>query len=86
VLGFAISFDSRGKVAGQWNVPPHYRLNRASDVPDLGAGLIGVAVPPDVVSDSGSIYAGAADTFSRISAAGLRKQFAQELGAIRLSH
>jgi hypothetical protein len=43
VVFFTISFDSRGKVTGQWNIPLRHLLDHASCGPDLGAGPIRVA-------------------------------------------
>jgi hypothetical protein len=79
VVFFTISFDSRGKVTGQWNIPLRHLLDHSSYGPDLGAGPIRVACrsacpvawyrrqlwDPDTT---------AAGTFSRISAAALRNR------------
>ncbi|WP_373081239.1 hypothetical protein [Zhongshania sp.] len=40
---FSISFDTRGRVAGNWNIPLRHLLDHASFGPDLGAGPIKVA-------------------------------------------
>jgi len=40
---FTISFDARGRVAGNWNIPLRHLLDHASLGPDLGAGPIRVA-------------------------------------------
>ncbi|NKI16818.1 hypothetical protein HCU74_05215 [Spongiibacter sp. KMU-166] len=40
---FAISFDSRGRIAGHWNLPLRHLLDHAGLGPDLGAGPIKVA-------------------------------------------
>ncbi|MEX1666286.1 hypothetical protein [Zhongshania arctica] len=79
VVFFTISFDSRGKVTGQWNIPLRHLLDHASYGPDLGAGPIRVACrsacpvawyrrqlwDPDTA---------ATGTFSRISTAALRNR------------
>lgn len=43
VVFFTISFDSRGRIAGHWNVPLRHLLDHAGLGPDLGAGPIKVA-------------------------------------------
>ena len=40
---FTISFDTRGRVSGNWNIPLRHLLDHASFGPDLGAGPIKVA-------------------------------------------
>tara|TARA_R110002167_G_scaffold6197_24_gene28309 strand:- start:866 stop:2263 length:1398 start_codon:yes stop_codon:yes gene_type:complete len=40
---FTISFDTRGRVTGNWNIPLRHLLDHASYGPDLGAGPIKVA-------------------------------------------
>ncbi len=40
---FTISFDTRGRVTGNWNVPLRHLLDHASFGPDLGGGPIKVA-------------------------------------------
>lgn len=40
---FIISFDKRGAIAGNWNIPLRHLLDHAGFGPDLGAGVIKVA-------------------------------------------
>ncbi len=40
---FIISFDKRGRIAGNWNIPLRHLLDHAGFGPDLGAGVIKVA-------------------------------------------
>lgn len=79
VLGlvlFSINFDSRGRVAGHWNIPLRHLLDHASYGPDLGAGPIRVACRSacPVAWYRRQLWDPDADTFNQISAAVIRNR------------
>lgn len=79
VLGlvlFSISFDSRGRVAGHWNIPLRHLLDHASFGPDLGAGPIRVACRSacPVAWYRRQLWDPDAGTFNQISTAVMRNR------------
>ena len=79
VLGlvlFSISFDSRGRVAGHWNIPLRHLLDHASFGPDLGAGPVRVACRSacPVAWYRRQLWDPDAGTFNQISTAVMRNR------------